>query len=60
MTDFKEKDALMMVRLFIDKWEKLPDEVDQDGGVNTIQLIDWMQTHYDACVNLGLHRDATD
>ena len=60
MTDFKEKDALMMVRLFIDKWEKLPDEVDQDGVVSTIQLIDWMQKHYDACVNLGLHRDATD
>lgn len=60
MTDFKEKDALMMVRLFMDKWEKLPDEVDQDGEVNTQHLLDWMQSHYDSCMNLGLHRDADD
>jgi len=28
MPDFKHKDALMMVRLFIDKWERIPDECD--------------------------------
>jgi len=57
MTDFKGKDALMMTRLFIDKWERLPDEVDQDGEVNLKHLLDWMQEHYSACMNLGLHRD---
>jgi len=57
MTDFKEKDGLMMTRLFMDKWEKLPDEVDQDGEVPLTQLLDWMQKHYDTCMNLGLHRD---
>lgn len=58
MKDFKEKDALMMVRLFIDKWERLPDEVDQDGDVPVKPLLDWMGAHYEACMNLGLHRDA--
>jgi hypothetical protein len=58
MKDFKEKDALMMVRLFIDKWERLPDEVDQDGDVPIKSLLDWMGEHYEACMNLGLHRDA--
>lgn len=47
----------MMVRLFMDKWERLPDETDQDGEVNIKHLMDWMQNHYDACMNLGLHRD---
>jgi hypothetical protein len=56
MEDFKEKDGLMMTRLFMDKWERLPDEVDQDGEVPLTQLLDWMQNHYDACMNLGLHR----
>lgn len=57
MKDFKQKDALMMVRLVMDKWERLPDETDQDGEVNIKHLLDWMQNHYDACMNLGLHRD---
>lgn len=58
MTDFKEKDALMMVRLFIDKWERIPDEADQDGTISAQHLIDWLDGHYKACINLGLHRDA--
>ena len=58
MADFKHQDALMMVRQFIDKWEKLPDEVDQDGEVNTYALLGWMRSHYNSCINLGLHRDA--
>jgi len=58
MPDFKHKDALMMVRLFIDKWERLPDEVAQDGELPLTYLLDWMQSHYDSCINLGLHRDA--
>lgn len=58
MTDFKEKDALMMVQLFIDKWERIPDECDQDGTISAQSLIDWLDGHYKSCINLGLHRDA--
>ncbi len=60
MKDFTEKDGLMMTRLFMDKWERLPDEVDQDGEVNLKLLLDWMQSHYDDCVKLGLHRDVAE
>lgn len=60
MKDFTEKDGLMMTRLFMDKWERLPDEVDQDGEVNLQLLLEWMQSHYDDCVKLGLHRDVAE
>lgn len=58
MADFKHEDALMMVRQFIDKWERIPDEVDQDGDINTDALIGWLRSHYTSCINLGLHPDA--
>lgn len=59
MKDFTKEDGLMMTRRFMDMWEKLPDEVDQDGEVNVPRLLLWMEEHYNACVNLGLHTDAT-
>ena len=58
MKDFSKEDGLMMTQLFIDKWERLPDEVEQDGEVNLSALLLWMEEHYNACINLGLHRDA--
>lgn len=58
MADFKHEDALMMVRQFIDKWERLPDEVDQDGELPLTNFLGWLRQHYNSCINLGLHPDA--
>jgi len=58
MADFKHEDALMMVRQFIDKWERLPDEVDQDGELPLTNFVKWLHQHYNSCINLGLHPDA--